>query len=400
VAQAEGKPVSGDSTPYGALLSDATAAEVHAAKSFRFAFMTGQDDPRRGQIADIVHAGYAKNGFQCALFDIPGIGQGLCAPRRLNLALDYLEGIKPAAADTPSTQPTPPTWMAKDPSQWPRILLSNELIEPNGGVGDSGSSSLARLPNGDVVLCTARHLLGDAKLVDFPKLFKSWTAYAASPTDGVRMTRAAMDLNQPASFDALVLCSASQDESWPGKVLPIRQEPLEIGDTVYLVAVPFDHPRDHQDVFKGIVVSNLDNNQLQYTVDGDFNTMGCSGAPVLDEFGQLAAINVGHLLTQAIPGKKQLTCIATSEVLNAIKIPPDVHPVEDTSARPPAGSPATSPPELENERADTALRTAKLFLDNQIYDKAREKLQAIIDAYPTTEAAKKARVMLAQIPNQ
>jgi TolA-binding protein len=40
------------------------------------------------------------------------------------------------------------------------------------------------------------------------------------------------------------------------------------------------------------------------------------------------------------------------------------------------------------------------LLDNKVYDKAREQLQGIIDAYPKTAAAKKARVMLGQIPSQ
>ena len=124
--------------------------------------------------------------------------------------------------------------------------------------------------------------------------------------------------------------------------------------------------------------------------------MGCSGAPVIDEYGRLAAVNVGHLLNQSIPGKKQLLCIATADILNAIKLPSDVHPIKDASAPPPLGNSQ----ELANQQADTALRSAKLFFDNQMYDKARQKLEDIIKVYPITEAAKKARAMLLEIPNQ
>jgi hypothetical protein len=394
VPQVEGKPAPGETTPYGLQLSDATAVEMDAAKSFRFAFITDRDDPHRGQIADIVNGGYAREGFQSKLFDIPGVDQGLCSSQRLSRVLDYLQGIQTA----PTTEPAPPAWMARDPGQWPRILLSNRLTGPDGGGDDVGSSSLTRLPNGAVVLCTARHLLGDAGLSEFPKLIKSWITYADSVDDGVRMTRVAMDLGEPTSFDGLILCSNSQADSWPGTVLPIRQEPLEIGETVYLVAVP-SGSRDRQDVFKGIIIGPYQGYEMQYNVDGDFDTMGCSGAPVIDQYGRLAAINVGHLLTQSIPGKKQLVCIATSEVLKKIKLPADVHPVQNASAQSSPSHAPASPADLANQQASAALRHAQLLIANQVYDKARSQLQAIIDTYPTTAAAAKARDLLAKLPS-
>lgn len=395
---AQGTAAPAGRTPYGLLLSDATAAEINAAGSFRFAFLTGHDDPHYSQIAAIVHDGYAKIGFHCTLIETPGIGQGLCPPRRLSQALDFLEGIKTAE---PTTRPAAPAWMSKDPRQWPRILLSNRVLDAQGRVGEFGSAAFARLPDGAVVLCTARHLLGETSLADFAKEFKSWTAYGANPAAGVRMTRVALDPSQPASFDALVLCPASQDQSWPGAVLPIRQEPLEIGETVYLAAVPHNQSRDRQQVFKGMVTRNLDDKQFEYDVDGQFDTMGCSGAPVVDEYGRLAAINVGHLLTQSIPGKEQLTCVAASDVLGAIRLPADVHPVQEQPVlRVAAAAPAVSAQDPTDQRANAALRRAQLLLDNKIYAKAREQLQAIVDGYPNTEAAKRARAMLAQIPDR
>jgi hypothetical protein len=399
LGQPPSKLLPGESEPYGTLLSDATPAEIdQAKKSFRFGFITNSDDPHGAQITNIVNSGYAKNGFHCKLFNVPGVDQHVISAERMNEVLDFLEDTKSAAA--PTTRPVPPAWMAQDPSEWPEILLSNRLVDANGGIGDSGSASLARLPNGVVVLCTARHLLGDTKLVDFQKAYKSWTAYRSSQTTGVRMTRVAMDLDQPAAFDALVLCPISQSQSWPGKVLTIRQEPLNVGDTVYLVAVPHGHPRDRQDVFKGIVVDNRPDGQLQYNVDGEFDTMGCSGAPILDEYGQLAAVNVGHLLQQTIPGKRQLLCIAASDVLAAIHLPDDVHAEKEKPVTAPIAKSTSASPVSSTQTADVALRRAQLCMDNQIFDKAREQLQAIISTYPNTDAAKRASVMLAQIPKQ
>ncbi|MGD0768985.1 MAG: serine protease [Tepidisphaeraceae bacterium] len=314
---------------------------------------------------------------------------------RLNQAID-------SAKTAPATRPTPPAWMAKPPDQWPQILLRNRIVDKNNGVGYSGSSSLMRLPGGVVVLGTAGHLLGDAKPADFNSIFKSWTAFAVDPSrGGVLMTRVAMDVANPPSMDVLVLCPRSQQEQWPGTVLPIRQEPLEIGDTVYLLAVPYDG-KTRQNVYKGVVVDYSVNHELQYNVEGSFNHMGCSGAPVIDEYGQLAAINVGHLHDQTIPGKMQLVCIDTAEVLQVIKLPPDVKPAraESDAARPSPTVSSGDVADLINQKAAAALRGAQLLIDNKMYAAAKIKLQNIIDSYPASDAAKKAGELLSQLPEQ
>lgn len=129
--------------------------------------------------------------------------------------------------------------------------------------------------------------------------------------------------------------------------------------------------------------------QLEYDVEGQFDTMGCSGGPVVDESGRLAAINVGHLNDQNVPGKMRLTCIAAPDVLEAIKLPSDVHPVTDRPAPPAVAAVPAGAQDATNQKADAALRHARLLLDNRVYAKAREQLQAIISGYPTSDAAKK-----------
>lgn len=307
---------------------------------------------------------------------------------------DAAPATQPSAAAMSATRPAPPAWIAREPAQWPRILLSNRVVGRDNSFGDSGSSSLVRLPDGVVVLFTARHLLGGARPGDFPSAFKSWTAYATNPSSGTRMTRTALDPDQPASLDALVLCPASQSGPWPATVLPVRQQPLAVGERVYLVAVPGGQSREHQQVFKGQLVAQMSNKQFEYDVDGGFDTMGCSGAPVIDEYGQLAAINVGHLLTQTVPGKRQLTCVPAIQVLGAIRLPPDVHPI---AVRPtPAAPPATDAPNTEAERQ---LKIAKLYVQSGRPKMARPKLEAIIRSFPHDPAAAEAKKLLATFPD-
>jgi hypothetical protein len=319
------------------------------------------------------------------------------------LSLLLCNGLMPhfsAAQDRPAlqpaTEPAPPPWVETDSSRWPRILMTNRIVDPDGSYGDAGSASLARLPTGVVVLCTARHLMPDTKLADLFHSIKSWGAYGRSQQPLVRVSRLAMDANTPSSFDGLILCPATQQTTWPTTVLPMRQTPLRVGETIYLVGDPFNEPRENQKVYKGVVRDTpITGNEMEYDVDGTFVTTGLSGAPVVDEQGRLAAINLGHLDEQNVPGKMRLTCMPTAEVLKVVQLPPDVQPVSDISGRP--LHPLVQAAQSEDQRAAAALSKAQMYLDNKLYDKARDHLQAVIDQYPKTDAAKKARALIAQL---
>jgi TolA-binding protein len=88
-----------------------------------------------------------------------------------------------------------------------------------------------------------------------------------------------------------------------------------------------------------------------------------------------------------------------------IKLPPDVKAapppapvarVPATSNTAPAAAVAASP---SDQKADAALRAAQLYVDNKMYAMAKTKLQNLIKAYPASEAAKKAKGMLAHLPD-
>ena len=72
-------------------------------------------------------------------------------------------------------------------------------------------------------------------------------------------------------------------------------------------------------------------------------------------------------------------------------------PVLETS--PPTSQPAAAPVAPVNE-ADHLLKLAQMYIDNQQPDKAREKLNAIIQQYPNDPAAQKAQDLLNQIQGQ
>jgi Esterase PHB depolymerase len=75
--------------PYGVLA--ATPGEIAAARRVRFALITGTNDFRRGNILDIFNGGFAREGFQARLFDVPGMAHDIAGAETLSAVLDFLE---------------------------------------------------------------------------------------------------------------------------------------------------------------------------------------------------------------------------------------------------------------------------------------------------------------------
>ncbi|MGC4031987.1 MAG: serine protease [Tepidisphaeraceae bacterium] len=325
---------------------------------------------------------------------------------RLAFTLLLLNGL-PAIAEPPATRPaakTPvaPSWVAKDLTAWPPILLSNKITDTQKRYGYSGSAGLGKLPNGAVVLFTAGHLLGDTKPADFATAFQSWIA-TAPPTmnGGTKMSSIAMDVTQPAPLDVLVLLPASQQAGWPGVVLPVRQEPLAVGETVYLVAIAAEGTKVRQTVRKAEIAAIHDDGQFEYNVEGTFKTTGNSGAPVVDTLGRLAAINTGHLNDQTLPGKMQLTGVQMSSVLPLIKLPAGMKPLVLTTqpiAGPAAKTTGRASP-AEEEKAERIFLATEFAIQQGMATAESSKgiYESIVRDFPNTQAAKKAQAKLDQM---
>lgn len=76
--------------PYG--LSELSAYHLAAVKNnVRFVLITGSNDFRRGNILDMYRYGFAKDGLQAKLIDVPGMGHSDCSPATLSQAIDFIE---------------------------------------------------------------------------------------------------------------------------------------------------------------------------------------------------------------------------------------------------------------------------------------------------------------------
>jgi predicted esterase len=370
--------------PYGLL--DATPQEVDAAKQHvHFVLITGANDFRGGNIRDIFHGGFEKEGFTAKLIDVPGMAHNVCPPHALIEALNFIENNGPE----PTTQPGAPPWMARDPAHWPQILLADEMNFADNTRLLGASAFLMRLPGGAVVGATAKHVVGEVTLSDLKSRMRTWAVVRPkSPSDRVMLTQWAEKMPEADALDWVVMAPASQAGPWPAQPLPARTDPVEVGETVYLLAVPDGDPAT-QKVYKGTVTEVNPKGEFAYVLSEVPNSHGFSGAPIIDVRGQLAGMHVAHFET---PGK--YAGLSVAMILPLIQPPPGAAPAA------PSEPTVSSAEQSQTDPADAALRRAQLLIQNKVYDKAKQKLQSIIDAYPDTPAAEKAAQLLADLQNK
>ncbi|MGE5609665.1 MAG: trypsin-like peptidase domain-containing protein [Bacillota bacterium] len=413
VPQVNAKPIPGrDNGPYGVF--EATADEIGRAKrGVRFVFITGTKDFRHGNILDIYHGGYAKAGFQAKLLDVPGMEHDVCTAAVLTTALGFLESQdtseSPATGEketgsagsisiTPVAKTSRPAWVTQEPAQWPQILLSHEArLKPNLTFGGA-SGFLMKLPNGAVVAATAKHIVGEQISLDqLNDSIVSWAMYPRGmPQKKVSLRKHAMKADTPVSLDCLVM-AVNPMQTWPVEVLTARRTPAGAGETVFLVAVPYDEKKP-QNVYKGVVRRPMEGRCFAYTFDTTVDSRGFSGAPVIDVDGNVVGIHLGKYSYESGPDRVLGRAIDIGAAVEAADAP---GPISETA-------PMTRPEEgtkVQSERgggdaaakASSALEMAKNYLALKKYDLARPKLQAIADTYPDTPAAKEAKALLKEI---
>lgn len=77
------------------------------------------------------------------------------------------------------------------------------------------------------------------------------------------------------------------------KTLPLSTHKVKAGDTVYLLANLWDTDDVHENcVYEATVISDK-GGILAYTLDEKYGTNGASGAPVINEYGEVVAIHIG-----------------------------------------------------------------------------------------------------------
>lgn len=387
--------------PYGMLEANRDEIDL-ARKNVRFALITGSKDFRYGNILDIYQGGFSKAGFQAKLLDVPGMDHRLCDGKTLATAIAFLEPGKASptgdsAASIAATQPGRPAWIAKEPSQWPQIVLGHDAQFQNNTKLQGASAFLMKLPNGAVVAATARHLLGGAIALDaLDRSIKAWTLSPQGMSQRkVTLRTLAMDIQAAGEIDCLLMNPAPM-RVWPVEVLTARTTPVEEGETVYLLGVPYGE-KGSQNVYRAVVRGHGNGNQFAYEIEANVDTRGFSGAPVIDADGNAVGIHLGKYNQGPASGKTMAAALEISAVVPLANAAP-APAAKESSPAIQSTTPATPAKDKANaDKAASALQMAKSLVAAKRYDVARQRLKAIIETYPDTPAAKEAQTVLNDI---
>ena len=195
----------------------------------------------------------------------------------------------------PNDDREPVSWLQPDTSKWPQVLLTNYAEFEGHSPLQGASAFLVRNDNDVVVAITARHLIGEyggvepeipvARLND---VLNGWVLFPRDdPEQYVRLRGTTLTPYSRADspwreFDFLVLDLAEKPREGL-EPLEIRQEPIQVGETVYLIGVPYDESGG-QNVYAGTVTARK-GDHFRFDISPSVGLRGFSGAPIIDSKG-------------------------------------------------------------------------------------------------------------------
>jgi hypothetical protein len=189
-------------------------------------------------------------------------------------------------------------WMAKQPSEWPQMVLTNET-EFRGHTGLSGASSfLVSDERMGVIAATAAHLLGrnggvepEIKPPNLNRSLVQWKMFPRTVEDSaVEIASLAAPTVPVEENDWLFLKLKPSTRLLPAAPLRLREEPVKVGETVHLVGVSYDEPAVKQKVYTGKVLERHFGDYFRFEISPSVKIEGFSGAPILDENGMVVGV--------------------------------------------------------------------------------------------------------------
>lgn len=297
---------------YDSMLSMEPDDIDRAKQSLRFAFITNADDPFHGDVLDIALNGYDKQKFNYRLFDLQTGNTDPFSAETMAAAITFLDGAPKRSTVTqlnaPGTdasgaahgensgipQREKPVWASKDPAQWPVLALHNNIRFKNNTVANGGTGFLIRLPNNAVAAVTVHHVIEDVvpQLEQFNNAVSRPSMVSPLvPARQVPLGKLAMKLPLPPKLDLLIV-SVPQLSSWPAETLAPRPAHAAVGDKIFVV----DVRKGKQTLFATTVTRAGGKERVfNYQATPEFNSMGLSGAPIVDENGFLVGIHRGRV---------------------------------------------------------------------------------------------------------
>lgn len=210
-------------------------------------------------------------------------------------------------AAVPATQPTN-EWIRLPASRWPQLVLTNEASFQGHSPLHGASAFLMRMPGGEIVVGTAKHLIKKPGGVDPPiplaeldRILISWRVFPRTMENQAVAAKGVDErTNGEVQHDWLLLRINGTPAKLPSTPLVPRPDSVKVGETVYLVGVAYSDRQSAQNVYKGVVTARPKDHYFTYEFDPPVHIAGFSGAPIVDENGLL----VGHGVSMS-PDLKQ-----------------------------------------------------------------------------------------------
>lgn len=203
---------------------------------------------------------------------------------------------KAPPADAASQQAA--EWAKLPPAQWPQLVLTNDASFADHTPLHGASSFLMRMPDGQILLGTAKHLIGRAggvnpsvALPDLDRVLTKWEVFPRTKSDQAIGAKELAEKSSGAStHDWLLLRLTDPKAKLPATPLTPRTTPARVGETVYLIGVPYSDKQSSQNVYKGVVTARPREHYFTYEFTPPVAIAGFSGAPIVDKDGLL----LGH----------------------------------------------------------------------------------------------------------
>lgn len=201
---------------------------------------------------------------------------------------------------------------AKSQPEFKDIVFWRNHIEFTKGRQSAGASASLFILKGKVYVLTAKHLLGSSMSIEpsvlpsqFDKELRNWLLISNQTMynglkDGDRIIPAKKIYrpNDNWDDDILILEADIKPEHVINNTLPLSEKPPKFGDKIYFIGCPYAQEGNcEQNIYTGIV--NAPIRELRFSISiepsnrNNINFSGFSGAPILNEKGEVIGVLTG-----------------------------------------------------------------------------------------------------------